>query len=57
LKDARSKDLNNIIEQDQQAIKRVIRPLLGVKLFRAAQRAVAGIKVMEMTEKGAADER
>jgi hypothetical protein len=51
------KDLNNIIEQDQQAIKRVICPLLGVKLFRAAQRAVAGIKVMEMTEKGAADER
>ena len=36
------KDLNNIIEQDQQAIKRVIRPLLGVKLFQAAQRAVAG---------------
>jgi hypothetical protein len=46
------KDLNNIIEQNQQAIKRVIRPLLGGKLFRAAQRAVAGIKVMEMTEKG-----
>jgi transposase-like protein len=57
LKDTPVKEFNNITEQDQQAIKRGIRPLLRFKLFQAAQRAVAGIKVMAMIKKGAADGR
>lgn len=30
------KYLNNIVEQDQRAIKRLTRPMLGFKAFRCA---------------------
>jgi putative transposase len=33
----KTKDLNNIVEQDHRAIKRVTRPMLGFKAFDAAQ--------------------
>jgi hypothetical protein len=46
------KGLNNILEQDQQAIKPMIRPMPGFNLFRAAQRTVAGIKGMDIIKKG-----
>ncbi len=46
------KYLNNIVEQDHRAIKRVIRPMLGFKSFRAAHRTLAGIEVMHMIKKG-----
>ena len=32
-----SKYLNNIVEQDHRAIKRVTRPMLGFKTFRCAR--------------------
>ena len=31
-----SKYLNNIVEQDHRAIKRIVRPMLGFKTFRCA---------------------
>jgi transposase-like protein len=46
------KYLNNIVEQDHRAIKRVIRPILGFKSFRAAQAVLAGIELMHVIRKG-----
>jgi putative transposase len=46
------KYLNNIVEQDHRAIKRVTRPILGFKSFRAASNALAGIELMHMIHKG-----
>jgi putative transposase len=36
------KYLNNIVEQDHRAIKRITRPMLGFKSFRAAQAVLVG---------------
>ncbi len=47
-----SKYLNNIIEQDHRAVKRIVRPMLGFKSFWAAQSTIAGIEVMHMIRKG-----
>jgi transposase-like protein len=46
------KYLNNIVEQDHRAIKRLTRPILGFKSFRAAQAVLAGIELMHMIRKG-----
>jgi transposase-like protein len=46
------KYLNNIVEQDHRAVKRVTRPMLGFKSFRAAQAVLAGIELMHMICKG-----
>ena len=46
------KYLNNIIEQDHRAIKRVTRPMLNFKSFRAATNVLAGIELMHMIRKG-----
>jgi putative transposase len=46
------KYLNNIVEQDHRAIKRVTRPMLGFKAFDAAQATLAGIEFMHMLKKG-----
>jgi transposase-like protein len=46
------KYLNNIVEQDHRAIKRLVRPMLGFKSFRSAAVTVAGIEVMHMIRKG-----
>ncbi len=46
------KYLNNIVEQDHRAIKRVTRPMLGFKSFRSAARVLAGIELMHMIRKG-----
>jgi len=46
------KYLNNIVEQDHRAIKRITRPMLGFKSFRAARAILAGIKLMHMIRKG-----
>jgi putative transposase len=46
------KYLNNIVEQDHRAIKRVTRPMLGFKVFEAAQRTLVGIELMHMLKKG-----
>ena len=46
------KYLNNIVEQDHRAVKRVTRPMLGFKSFRAARAVLAGIELMHMIRKG-----
>jgi putative transposase len=43
--------LNNVVEQDHRAVKRVVRPMLGFKSMEAAQCTVAGIEVMHMIKK------
>jgi len=47
-----SKYLNNIVEQDHRAIKRLVRPMLGFKSFRCARAIIAGIETMHMIKKG-----
>lgn len=46
------KYLNNIVEQDYRAIKRVTRPMLNFKSFRSARNTLAGIELMHMIRKG-----
>jgi putative transposase len=46
------KYLNNIVEQDHRAIKRVTRPMLNFKSFRAACSVLAGIELIHMIRKG-----
>lgn len=45
------KYLNNIVEQDHRAIKRIIRPMLGFQSFRYARILLAGIETMHMIKK------
>ena len=45
------KYLNNIVEQDHRAIKRVTRPTLNFKSFRSAGSVLAGIELMYMIRK------
>ena len=46
------KYLNNIVEQDHRAVKRVTKPMLNFKSFRAAKCVLAGIELMHMIRKG-----
>jgi putative transposase len=46
-----SKYLNNLVEQDHRAVKRVTRPMLGFKSFDAAQGTLVGIELMHMIKK------
>jgi transposase-like protein len=46
------KYLNNIVEQDHRAVKRVTRPMLGFKSFDAAHGTLVGIELMHMLKKG-----
>ena len=45
------KSLNNIVEQDHRAVKRLTRPMLGFKSFTAAQDTLVGIELMHMIKK------
>ena len=45
------KYLNNIVEQDHRAVKRIMRPMLGFKSFAAAQDTLAGTELMHMLKK------
>ena len=47
-----SKYLNNIVEQDHRAVKRLTHPMLGFKSFWAACCTIAGIEVMHAIRKG-----
>jgi putative transposase len=47
-----SKYLNNLVEQDHRAVKRVVRPRLGFKSFWAARCTIAGVEVMHAIRKG-----
>jgi transposase-like protein len=46
------KYLNNILEQDHRAIKRLVRPMLGFRSFWPAAVTIAGIELMHMIRKG-----
>ncbi|MEB0165307.1 IS6 family transposase, partial [Glaciimonas sp. CA11.2] len=46
------KYLNNIVEQDHRAIKRITKPMLGFKSFCSARVILAGIEIMHMISKG-----
>jgi transposase-like protein len=46
------KYLNNIVEQDHRAIKRVTRPMLNFKSFLSAKNVLADIELMHMIRKG-----
>ena len=47
-----SKYLNNIVEQDHRAVKRLVRPMRGVNSFWAARCTIAGMEVMHAIRKG-----
>jgi len=47
-----SQYLNNLVEQDHRAVKRIMRPLLGFKSFWAACCTIAGIEVIHAIRKG-----
>jgi transposase-like protein len=47
----RVKYLNNIVEQDHRAVKRITRPMLGFTSFDAAQCTIAGVELMHMLKK------
>ena len=42
---------HNIVEQDQRAVKRITRPMVGFQSFDAAQGTFAGVELMHMIQK------
>ena len=52
IKIRQNKYLNNIVEQDHRAIKRITRSILGFKDFLSAKIILAGIELMHMIKKG-----
>jgi putative transposase len=46
------KYLNNIVEQDHRAIKRVVRPMLRLQSYECARILIAGNEAMHMIRKG-----
>lgn len=46
------KYLNNIVEQDHRAVKRVTKPMLNFKSYQTAMCVLAGIELMHMIRKG-----
>ena len=44
--------LNNLVEQDHRAVKRIVRPMLGFQSFRSARVTLSGIELMHMIKKG-----
>nr|WP_181375585.1 IS6 family transposase [Polaromonas sp. E3S]AWD72112.1 transposase [Polaromonas sp. E3S] len=46
------KYINNIVEQDHRAVKRITKPMLNFKSFRSAKSVLAGIELMHMIRKG-----
>ena len=46
------KYLNNVVEQDHRAIKRLTRPMLGFNTFCSARITLQGIQLMYMIKKG-----
>ena len=47
-----AKYLNNIVEQDHRAVKRITSPMLGFKTFRCVRTLITGIEGMHMIRKG-----
>ena len=48
----RAKYVNNIVEQDHRAVKRIVRAMFGFKSTRCARLLVAGIETMHTIRKG-----
>lgn len=46
------KCLNNLVEQDHRAVKRIVRPMLGFQTFRSARVTLQGIELMHRVKKG-----
>jgi putative transposase len=46
------KYLNNIVERDHRAVKRIIKTMMGFKDFRCTRIILSGIEVMHMIRKG-----
>ncbi len=46
------KYLNNIVEQDHRAVKRITKPALNFRSFQSAKCVLAGIELMHMVRKG-----
>jgi len=46
------KYLNNLVEQDHRAVKRIVRPMMGFQTFRSARVTLQGIELMHMIKKG-----
>ena len=44
--------MNNFVEQDHRAIKRLVKPMLGFNTFHSARRTLCGIERMQMIKKG-----
>jgi transposase-like protein len=49
------KYLNNIVEQDHRAIKRLVNPGMGFGSFNTARRTLRGYETMNMIRKGQID--
>jgi transposase-like protein len=47
-----NKYLNNMVEQDHRAIKRLVKPGMGFGCFNTARRTIKGYKIMHMLKKG-----
>jgi putative transposase len=45
------KYLNNGVEQDHRAVKRITRPMRGCKIFDAAQCTLAGVELMHLIQR------
>src|SRR5476651_1930284 len=52
IKIRQNKYLNNVVEQDHRAIKRIIKPMMGFKDFRCAHIILSGIEIAHMSRKG-----
>jgi putative transposase len=52
IKVRQNKYLNNVVEQDHRAIKRIIQPMMGFKDLRCARIILSGIETMHMIRKG-----
>jgi putative transposase len=52
---SQGKYLNNIVEQDHRAVKRITRAILGFKSFWSARIIIAGIETVHMIRKGQMD--
>ena len=50
-----NKYLNNVVEQDHRAVKRITRPMLGFNSFWSARIITAGIETMHMIKTGQMD--
>lgn len=47
-----NKYINNIVEQDHRALKRLVKPGMGFGSFNTARRTIKGYEIMNMLRKG-----